>query len=516
LRSLKEHFETKRDAEVGGLGKEVFKELVVDLLKEAGEKALPSDKDLDKAFTLADVDKSNKVDEDEFIGLYSMVKSGDVHGLSRTSMSSYMSSSNKKHSSFQEKLQVQKSTAAAEKERLASSKGSPKKKSSWSKAKKDEPATALAAASSSAATEEGKVDEKMAAIAPQQWVSLFPSVTHAQAEELLSATIRVYEAMEKGISRGLSDADGPEALKTLTLAWGDTGTKAVKYVDTSAELRATDWSGAAQAAVLVSDAAKRVTIVFRGTEPLKDWAMKTKISKVKLHDDVAVNGGFFGQLEAKGAGEEVMKAVLRVLEDKPGHAAFVTGHSLGGALATLFGYQLARKLKDDGGHDDAAGPSAAASTPTKKSKAKKAQQQQQQQPVTVVSFGSPRVGNAGFKRAFGAQPNLAHLRVTHGRDPLTALPNLGYQHVGYNLFVEQDPAHAGRLFDEFGGADAQYPKYWKYSLLRCWKLSDHEAAAYLAGVKSATWTGPLSRSMAGQIGEAGSAAPSAIPQGTHV
>ena len=38
-------------------------------------------------------------------------------------------------------------------------------------------------------------------------------------------------------------------------------------------------------------------------------------------------------------------------------------------------------------------------------------------------------------------------------------------------------------------------------LLRCWKLSDHEPAAYLEGVRQAAWKGELCKSMAGQVGE---------------
>ena len=65
---------------MGRLGKEVFKELVVDLLKEAGEKALPSDKDMTR-FTLTWTSPTRWTRTGAG-GLYSMVKSG-MHGLSR-------------------------------------------------------------------------------------------------------------------------------------------------------------------------------------------------------------------------------------------------------------------------------------------------------------------------------------------------------------------------------------------------------------------------------------------------
>ena len=51
-------------------------------MKEDGEKP-PADKDLTKAFQLADVDNSGTVDWDEFTQLYAKVKLGEVTDLRR-------------------------------------------------------------------------------------------------------------------------------------------------------------------------------------------------------------------------------------------------------------------------------------------------------------------------------------------------------------------------------------------------------------------------------------------------
>lgn len=84
-----------------------------------------------------------------------------------------------------------------------------------------------------------------------------------------------------------------------------------------------------------------------------------------------------------------------------------TGHSLGGALATLFAFEVAA----------AAAAAAAASSesisppiPT---------------PVTCVSVASPRVGDLSFQKAFrhlelcGA---IRHLRIANAGDPVTIMP----------------------------------------------------------------------------------------------
>ena len=65
------------------LGPADFKILVLQLLTRGGasEKTLPSDEDLEETFRVADKDNSGAVDEEEFVALYSLVKSGQVAGL---------------------------------------------------------------------------------------------------------------------------------------------------------------------------------------------------------------------------------------------------------------------------------------------------------------------------------------------------------------------------------------------------------------------------------------------------
>ena len=72
----------------------------------------------------------------------------------------------------------------------------------------------------------------------------------------------------------------------------------------------------------------------------------------------------------------------------------IVGHSIGGALATLFGYRISR--------------GAGVTTVNTNIESKVSNNH-----VTVVSFGSPRVGNTGFQRHFDSQPNLDHLRVSY-------------------------------------------------------------------------------------------------------
>lgn len=100
-------------------------------------------------------------------------------------------------------------------------------------------------------------------------------------------------------------------------------------------------------------------------------------------------------------------------------AVWFTGHSLGGALATLAADRFARTNGNVQG---------------------------------LYSFGSPRVGDERFQKNFGPQA----FRIVHGRDIVTAVPISGpvakpfsilprfYKHVGELKFID----HAGKISDD--------------------------------------------------------------------
>jgi len=175
-----------------------------------------------------------------------------------------------------------------------------------------------------------------------------------------------------------------------------------------------------------------VIISFRGTEPNKwrDVAADGKAWKVKLAKKGwpdqwgSVHTGFYSAFDSIGT----------VLREKVGEYAgsgvgiWITGHSLGGGLATLMAADILRRRKI--GEDlDLRG---------------------------VYTFGSPRVGNNAFFDQFTAAAKDANTRVVrfrNGDDLVTAIPGLmlEYKHVGTLAhlgedtleFPEKDPDYAG-------------------------------------------------------------------------
>jgi predicted lipase len=113
---------------------------------------------------------------------------------------------------------------------------------------------------------------------------------------------------------------------------------------------------------------------------------------------VQVHGGFLDAYDSvRHRLLTLVEALLGTLRDDAGNEisswhVYLTGHSLGGALATLFAVELSSKLAKSGG----------------------------QTQITMYNFGSPRVGNKQFADMYNEVgeifldffPVLYHLNYT--------------------------------------------------------------------------------------------------------
>jgi len=215
---------------------------------------------------------------------------------------------------------------------------------------------------------------------------------------------------------------------------------------------------------------KRIILVFRGSETGNDWYTNIQIILKEMHtpklirekmekplnESVSVHQGFYNYLfnnsqieEVDGIQryEQIRKDVKPLLKGEEGYSLYVTGHSLGGALATLMSFKLAGSNKE-----------------------------WIPRPVTAVTYASPYTGNDGYRKAFGQCEKdglLRHLRIALPEDLITEIPALGVgrlnfltKHVGINLQLKKHKSYSiqHHTLSNFGTALRQFPV--KASLLQ--------------------------------------------------
>ncbi|GLC47364.1 hypothetical protein PLESTB_000166500 [Pleodorina starrii] len=180
------------------------------------------------------------------------------------------------------------------------------------------------------------------------------------------------------------------------------------------------WDTDTQAWLFRNVTRRKLVLAFRGTEKMRDWMTNFQLIPAKPHEllasrpkptsgEVQVHNGFLGAYRSvRKAMNAIVQTVTGGLAQPPDRAwrLLVTGHSLGGALATLAAYDLAVQRWE--------------------------YEQQTKRPTDVslvmYNFGSPRVGNKAFMEDFNALlPNA--WRLTNKLDVVTSVPTLGI-HVG--------------------------------------------------------------------------------------
>ncbi|MCB1238002.1 MAG: lipase family protein [Verrucomicrobiae bacterium] len=188
---------------------------------------------------------------------------------------------------------------------------------------------------------------------------------------------------------------------------------------------------------------------FRGTNKLRQWIMNLTAVPVRLaagDEDCVVHQGF------KVLFNRVWPAIepcLAEIEAGPGGPVIYTGHSLGGAFATLAALRRA--------------------------------------PDALHTFGSPRVGNAVLRDRIEAG-GFPAFRVVHARDIVTQLPARNPDE------ASQDFRHAGKLVVIGGDGTEDWPPADPLAYLAgsftdpaappdC--LSDHLPARYSAALLAA-------------------------------
>jgi triacylglycerol lipase len=179
-------------------------------------------------------------------------------------------------------------------------------------------------------------------------------------------------------------------------------------------------------------------LAFRGTEISKRQDMKIDAQAMKVSVlDGRIHAGFRNAYES--VAKEIEKSILK-LKDTP---LYITGHSLGAALATVATQRLEHHLKI------------------------------REMIAACYTFGSPRVGDSHYDIEFKSPI----YRIVNTTDIVTVIPlvAMGYVHIG-------DIRYLGRLDGEFRRG-IPFLQRWYLFMLTLLKffgpvIKDHEIAEY--------------------------------------
>jgi triacylglycerol lipase len=217
-------------------------------------------------------------------------------------------------------------------------------------------------------------------------------------------------------------------------------------------------SRATDTRVLVLSGADDGIVAFRGTANLRNWLTDLECDlKPWQSPHACVHAGFLA------AWRSVRSDVIDAVEDfGPDRRIWLTGHSLGGALAMLAALDLKREVSNA---SHIAG---------------------------CYTFGQPRVGNADFRAWFNAVHRARAFRVVHSDDIVARVPWLlgAYRHAGTEVF-----------FPSFAAAPIIDPPWWRKlpadiaGLVRAWS---HGADSLLCDHYVRSYINLLSRSPAGR------------------
>jgi pimeloyl-ACP methyl ester carboxylesterase len=155
-----------------------------------------------------------------------------------------------------------------------------------------------------------------------------------------------------------------------------------------------------------------VVVAFRGTRERIDWWISNfRFVRERLTDcgpgasRIGVHRGFQQALDHvdKTSGKRSLDAIFHVLKELEvgDRALWITGHSLGGAIATVFAAKL--RYRDS--------------------------KLVSENLRGVTLFGAPAVGGKAFKAHYGSLNNVT-TRYICNFDPVPFTPPLGFSHVG--------------------------------------------------------------------------------------
>ena len=224
--------------------------------------------------------------------------------------------------------------------------------------------------------------------------------------------------------------------KQEQIKWNEYGLELVSWI----ENKKSDTQG------FVATRDKAIYVVWRGSESKKDFQNDASIDKVPfINDGEKVHIGFKYCWESVVG--DTYDAIDTALENLQGETTdiVVCGHSLGGAVATLYAHSIKKHYP----HYN----------------------------IKCVTIGSPRVGNKTFKDNYDSY-EIDTLRVVHNNDLVTHTPYIGFQHVNYQLRLDTD----GNVLKRDKSLDA----LWLYlkAIFSGKNIKDHMGDGYMEALQN--------------------------------
>jgi hypothetical protein len=159
----------------------------------------------------------------------------------------------------------------------------------------------------------------------------------------------------------------------------------------------------------INSVQKMIVMSFKGTKSFRNWLsnLQFKLTDLPVTDgkEIQVHSGFNEAVDA--IYPQVRLAVLNAVRKYPSYKLVSTGHSLGGAMATLLAFKVAQEgiIRWEN--------------------------------IKIITFGQPRVGNKAFADYLNSKP-LSIARVTTKGDLVSTSPGFqsGYYHSQYNIHMD--------------------------------------------------------------------------------
>lgn len=163
-----------------------------------------------------------------------------------------------------------------------------------------------------------------------------------------------------------------------------------------------DLSSGTQVGITISHKLKRISFIFRGSNQAIDWLHDFMICKREIKDNIKVHLGFYKSLYKENLFNNLLDDVNTLINEFKDYDIYISGHSLGGGLTTLFGYLISDLIDKN---------------------------------ITLITFASPRVGDKNWANDFNSKKNLRHYRFVNHKDIVTAMPYVSFYHVGNCILI---------------------------------------------------------------------------------